>query len=148
MWWLCRALEPEKLSQRLAKSASNFILCFDGDAVARVLPRSSFKPLAPWPRPADPDQRGATAPGQGPRRDLPRAGVDAFHALTTEPCPGWTGPSTSGPPVLRPTPTVTGRERPAQEVDGITSNAVRAHYIDKIARPVPDDKEAKDCQGW
>ena len=146
---------PEKfVLQRLAKSANNFILCFDGDAGGKSATEKFIQAAGPMAKTGEIQINVAQLPqGKDPDEICREEGVDAFHALTTDAMPwlDWTIDFWAASLDKTNTQHVTAVENALrQEVDGITSNAVRAHYIDKIARALSqDEKEAKAIvKGW
>jgi len=146
---------PEKfVLERLAKSANNFILCFDGDAGGKSATEKFIQAAGPMAKTGEIQINVAQLPqGKDPDEICREDGVDAFHSLTSGAMPwlDWVIDHWAAGLDKSDTRHVTAVEKALrQEVDGITSNAVRAHYIDKIARALSqDDKEAKAIvKGW
>ena len=141
-WWPCRALEPlRSLScKRLAKSANNFILCFDGDAGGKSAAEKFIQAAGPMAKTGEIQINVAQLPqGKDPDEICREEGVDLSTPLTDAmPWLDWVIDFWAASLDKTNTQHVTEVEKALrQEVNGLQSNAVRAHYIDKI-RPRTD----------
>ena len=140
--------------QRLVRNIKNIILCFDGDEGGKKATEKFIQAAGPMAKTGEIQISVAQLPqGKDPDEICREEGVDVFHSLIADAMPwlDWTIDFWAANLDKTDTRHVTAVENALrQEVDGITSNAVRAHYIDKIARALAqDEKEAKTIvKGW
>ena len=142
------APEPYVL-ERLAKSVNNFILCFDGDDGGKNAVRQFISAAGPMAQKGQIQINVVQLPqGKDPDEICREQGVEAFHALIAKPIPwlDWTIDFWAADLDLDSSTDVTEVEKALRKVvDGLQSNALRVHYIDKISRALTrTDKEAKE----
>ena len=142
------APEPYVL-ERLAKSVNNFILCFDGDDGGKNAVRQFISAAGPMAQKGQIQINVVQLPqGKDPDEICREQGVEAFNALLAKSIPwlDWTIDFWAADLDLDSSTDVTEVERALREVvDGLQSNALRVHYIDKISRTLTrTDKEAKE----
>ena len=147
------APEPYVL-ERLAKAADNFILCFDGDAGGNKAVQQFITAAGPMAKKGQIQINVAQMPeGKDPDEVCREGGDQAFHDLLASSVPwlDWVIDTWTAGLDKSNSAFVTEVERALRkEVDGLQSNAVRTHYIDKIARAIShSDKEANDLvKNW
>ena len=146
---------PEKfVLERLAKTVNNFILCFDGDEGGKKAVQQFISAAGPMAKTGAIQINVAQLPqGKDPDEICRESGAEAFHSLTADAVPwlDWVIDYWAADLDKTNTAHVTEVEKALRaEIDGLTSNAVRAHYIDKVARALShDDKEAtKLVKDW
>ena len=142
------APEPYVL-ERLAKSVNNFILCFDGDDGGKNAIRQFISAAGPMAQKGQIQINVVQLPqGKDPDEICREDGVEAFHALVAKSMPwlDWTIDFWAADLNLDSSTDVTEVEKALRKVvDGLQSNALRVHYIDKISRALTrTDKEAKE----
>ena len=142
------APEPYVL-ERLAKSVNNFILCFDGDDGGKNAIRQFISAAGPMAQKGQIQINVVQLPqGKDPDEICREQGVEAFHALMAKSIPwlDWTIDFWAADLDLDSSTDVTEVEKALRKVvDGLQSNALRVHYIDKISRALTrTDKEAKE----
>ena len=142
------APEPYVL-ERLAKSVNNFILCFDGDDGGKNAIRQFISAAGPMAQKGQIQINVVQLPkGKDPDEICREDGVEAFHALVAKSIPwlDWTIDFWAADLDLDSSTDVTEVEKALRKVvDGLQSNALRVHYIDKISRALTrTDKEAKE----
>ena len=140
------APEPFVL-QRLAKTVDNFILCFDGDEGGRKAVQKFIAAAGPLAQKGEIQVNVAQLPaGKDPDDICREQGADAFHGLlaAADPWLDWVIDYWVADLDLDNSAYVTEVEGQLRKViDGLRSNAVRAHYIDKVARSLSrTEKEA------
>lgn len=147
------APEPFVL-QRLAKTVDNFILCFDGDEGGKKAVQQFISAAGPLAQKGEIQINVVQLPaGKDPDEICREDGVDAFHNLIASSMPwlDWVIDYWAAGLDLNNSSLVTDAENALRSViDGLHSNAVRAHYIDKVARALSHtDKEATTfAKGW
>lgn len=140
--------------ERLAKSADNFILCFDGDAGGQNAIKQFLQAAGPMAQRGEIQVNIVHLPdGKDPDEICREQGADAFHDLVAGAMPwlDWAIDYWAADLDKNNTQHVTEVERELRKIiDGLHSNAVRAHYIDKVARALShDDKGAATlAKGW
>lgn len=140
---------PEQfVLERLARAANHFILCFDGDAGGKSAIRKFIQAAGPMAKKGQIQISVAQLPaGKDPDEVCREDGVEAFQLLTAEAMPwlDWVIDFWAADLDKTDSRHVTEVENALRaEIDGLTSNAVRAHYIDKVAIALSrDEKEAK-----
>lgn len=142
------APEPYVL-QRLAKAADNFVLCFDGDAGGKKAIQQFISAAGPMAQKGEIQINVVTLPdGKDPDEVCREGGSMAFHNLVSDAMPwlDWVIDFWAAGLDLDNSAHVTAVETELRKViDGLRSNAVRAHYIDKVARALSHDaKGAKN----
>jgi len=140
------APEPFVL-ERLAKSVNNFVLCFDGDKGGRKATEQFIVAAGPMAKTGQIQVTVAQLPtGKDPDEVCREQGAEAFLSIASEATPwlDWVIDTwTAGLDKSNTSYVTQVEEALRKEVDGITSNAVRAHYIDRVARAIAhDEKEA------
>ena len=139
---------PDTLT-RLARSCRNFILCFDGDAGGRKAIEQFFSTAGPMAMRGEISVQVAKMPdGRDPDETIRELGENAFHNAIMDADPWldwvideWVGSIDKTNGVL----VTEVEDRLRQLIDGLHSNALRAHYIDKAARALASsDKEATE----
>jgi len=147
------APEPFVL-ERLAKTVDNFILCFDGDEGGRKAVQQFISAAGPLAQKGEIQINVVQLPGgKDPDEICREDGVDAFHNLVAGAMPwlDWVIDFWASDLDLDNSAYVTEVENQLRKViDGLHSNAVRAHYVDKVARVLSrTDKEAATvAKGW
>jgi len=147
------APEPFVL-ERLAKTVNNFILCFDGDDGGKKATQQFIAAAGPMAKTGAIQINVAQLPkGKDPDQICRESGAEAFHSLTADATPwlDWVIDYWAAGLDKTNAAHVTEVEKALRaEIDGLTSNAVRAHYIDKVARALShDEKEAtKLAKDW
>ena len=146
---------PERfVLERLAKSVNNFILCFDGDEGGKKAVQQFISAAGPMAQKGQIQINVAKMPqGMDPDEVCREQGVEAFHGVLSdaEPWLDWVIDTWAANLDLDNGAEVTEVENALkQQVDGLQSNALRAHYIDKISRALTrDEKEATTMvKGW
>ena len=135
--------------QRLAKAADNFVLCFDGDEGGKKAIRQFISAAGPMAQRGEIQINVVKMPkDKDPDEVCREGGAMAFHNLVASAMPwlDWVIDYWAADLDLDNSAHVTSVETELRKViDGLRSNAVRAHYIDKVARALSrDDKGAKD----
>ena len=124
--------------QRLTRNLKNVILCFDGDEGGRKAVQQFINAAGPMAKKGDFQISVAKMPDKKDPDEVCRElGAEGFHSLVGQASPWldwvidfWTAELDKDNPA-----DVTEVEKVLRaEIDGLTSNAVRAHYIDKVAR--------------
>ena len=138
---------PEQfVLERLAKSVDNFILCFDGDEGGRKAIKHFISAAGPMAKKGQIQINVVQLPeGKDPDEICREAGADAFHNLTASAVPwlDWVIDSWAANLDLDNSAHVTEVENALRkEIDGLHSNAVRAHYIDKVSRALSRTEKA------
>ena len=147
------APEPYVL-QRLARNIKNFILCFDGDQGGKNAVQKFIAAAGPMAKKGEIQISVAQMPvGKDPDEVCREQGVEAFQSLTADAMPwlDWVIDFWAAGLNKDNSADVTEVEKALRaEIDGLSSNAVRAHYIDKVARALArDTKEAtKLVKDW
>ena len=131
------APEPFVL-ERLARSADNFILCFDGDEGGRKAVQQFISAAGPMAQAGKLQINVAQMPaGKDPDEVCRESGVDGFYALVADADPwlDWVIEYWAADLDKNDTKMVTEVEQELRKViDRLSSAAVRAHYVDKAAR--------------
>ena len=140
------APEPFVL-QRLAKTVDNFVLCFDGDEGGRKAVQHFLSAAGPMAQKGEIQVNIVQLPdGKDPDEICREDGVEAFHNLIAGATPwlDWVIDFWVAGLDLDNSAHVTEVEKALRkEIDGLHSNAVRAHYIDKVSRALSrTEKEA------
>lgn len=140
------APEPFVL-QRLAKAVDNFILCFDGDEGGKKAVEHFISAAGPLAQKGEIQINVVKLPdGKDPDEICRESGPDAFHDLIADAIPwlDWAIDYWAAGLDLSNTAHVTEVEKQLRKtIDALHSNAVRAHYIDKVARALShNEKEA------
>ena len=140
------APEPFVL-QRLAKTVDNFVLCFDGDEGGKKAVEHFISAAGPLAQKGEIQINVVQLPaGKDPDEVCREGGADAFHSLVAGSIPwlDWVIDYWAADLDLSNSAHVTEVETQLRKViDGLYSDAVRAHYIDKVARALSHtDKEA------
>ena len=135
--------------QRLAKAADNFVLCFDGDEGGKKAIQQFISAAGSMAQKGEIQINVVQMPkGKDPDEVCRDSGAMAFHNLVAGAMPwlDWVIDYWAADLDLDNSAHVTSVENELRKViDGLRSNAVRAHYIDKVARALSrDDKGAKD----
>jgi len=135
--------------QRLAKAADNFVLCFDGDEGGKKAIQQFISAAGPMAQKGEIQINVVQMPkGKDPDEVCREDGAMAFHNLVASAMPwlDWVIDYWAAGLDLDNSAHVTAVESELRKViDGLRSNAVRSHYIDKVARALSrDDKGAKD----
>lgn len=147
------APEPYVL-QRLARSASNFVLCFDGDEGGKKAVQQFISAAGKLAEQGEIQVNVVALPeGKDPDELIRTEGVQAFYNLVASSMPwlDWVIDFWAADLDKTNSAHVTAVERELKVViDGLHSNALRAHYIDKVARAISvDAKAAKTvAKGW
>ena len=147
------APEPYVL-QRLARSASNFVLCFDGDEGGKRAVNKFITAAGTLAQQGEIQVSVVQLPqGQDPDELIRSEGVQAFHNLVASSIPwlDWVIDFWAADLDKTNSAHITAVERELKVViDGLQSNALRAHYIDKASRALSvDAKGAKTvADGW
>ena len=133
--------------QRLAKSADNFILCFDGDEGGRKAVQHFIAAAGQMAQNGEIQINVVQLPEKKDPDEICREqGVEAFQALVADATPwlDWTIDYWAAGLDKDNSQHVTAVETELRKViDGLRSNALRTHYVDKVARALArDDKEA------
>lgn len=133
--------------ERLSRSTRNFILCFDGDAGGKKAVEQFFTVVGPMAMRGQLSVQVAKMPeGKDPDEVCREGGVNAFYDLISDADPWldwlineWVGSIDKNNGAL-----LTEVEKRLRKlIDGLHSNALRAHYIDRAARALSNnDKEA------
>lgn len=147
------APEPFVL-QRLAKTVDNFILCFDGDEGGKKAVQQFISAAGPLAQKGEIQVNVAQLPaGKDPDEICREQGADAFHSLlaTADPWLDWVIDYWAADLDLDNSAYVTDVENQLRAViDGLHSNAVRTHYIDKVSRVLSrtEKEAAATAKGW
>ena len=147
------APEPFVL-QRLAKTVDNFVLCFDGDEGGKKAVQQFISAAGPLAQRGEIQINVVQLPaGKDPDEICREDGADSFHGLVASAIPwlDWVIDYWATDLDLDNSAHVTEVEGALRQViDGLHSNAVRAHYIDKVSRALSrTDKEAATvAKGW
>ena len=140
--------------KRLARAADNFVLCFDGDAGGKKAIQQFISAAGPMAQKGEVQINVVRLPeGKDPDEICRESGPMAFHNLVSEAMPwlDWVIDFWAAGLDLDNSAHVTAVEEELRKViDGLRSNAVRAHYIDKVARALSrDTKDARNfVQSW
>ena len=140
--------------QRLTRNSRNVVLCFDGDEGGKKAVQQFISVAGPMAAKGQISIQVANLPrGMDPDEFIRENGADAFHSLLhdADPWLDWlldewaTGlDHTNGA-------MITEVERRMRElIDGLHSNALRAHYIDKASRVLAKDEKdaAQITKAW
>ena len=147
------APEPFVL-QRLAKAVDNFVLCFDGDEGGKKAVEHFISAAGPLAQRGEIQINVVKLPdGKDPDEICREQGADAFHALVADAMPwlDWVIDYWAADLDLDNSAYVTEVESQLRKViDGLHSNAVRAHYIDKVSRVLSrtEKEAAATAKGW
>ena len=147
------APEPYIL-QRLARSASNFVLCFDGDEGGKKAVQQFISAAGKLAQQGEIQVNVVKLPqGQDPDELIRSEGVQAFHNLVASSIPwlDWVIDFWAADLDKTNSAHVTAVERELRVViDGLQSNALRAHYIDKASRALSVDVKGakKVAEDW
>ena len=147
------APEPFVL-QRLAKTVDNFVLCFDGDEGGKKAVEQFISAAGPLAQKGEIQINVVQLPaGKDPDEICREDGADAFHNLVAGAMPwlDWVIDFWAADLDLDNSAYVTEVENQLRKViDGLHSNAVRAHYIDKVSRALSrtDKEAAATAKGW
>ncbi len=147
------APDPATL-ERLARSVPNFVLCFDGDEGGKSATGKFISAAGPMARKGEVQISVVQMPsGQDPDEIVREQGTAAFHNLIASATSwlDWTIDFWAADLDKNNTAHVTEVENQLRAViDGLQSNALRTHYIDKVARALShDEKGARTlAKGW
>jgi DNA primase len=146
---------PERyVLERLAKTVNNFVLCFDGDEGGKKAVQQFISAAGSMAQKGDIQVSVAQLPERKDPDEVCRElGPQAFHNLVADAMPwlDWVIDFWAAGLDKTNTAHVTAVERELRAlIDGLVSNTVRTHYIDKVARALSqDDKEArKVAKDW
>ena len=140
--------------QRLARSVPNFILCFDGDEGGRKAVGQFIGAAGLMAKKGEVQINVVQMPaGNDPDEVVREHGTAYFHNLIASATPwlDWTIDYWAADLDKTNTAHVTEVEKQLRGViDGLQSNALRTHYIDKVARALSNnDKEAREvAKNW
>ena len=140
--------------KRLARNIKTFILCFDGDQGGRTAIEKFISAAGPMAMKGEVSILVAKMPeGQDPDEVIRSEGEQAFHNLLHDAAPWldwvideWVGSLDKSNGAM-----VTEVENRLRDlIDGLHSNALRTHYIDRASRALAiNDKEAANLvKGW
>lgn len=140
--------------QRLARSVPNFILCFDGDEGGKKAVGQFISAAGPMAKKGE--VQISVVPmdqGKDPDEIVRDHGTAYFHNLIASATPwlDWVIDYWAADLDKSNSAHVTEVEKQLKQViDGLQSNALRAHYIDKVSRALSNnDKEAKEVvKNW
>jgi len=147
------APEPFVL-QRLAKTVDNFVLCFDGDEGGKKAVEHFISAAGPLAQKGEIQINVVQLPaGKDPDEVCREEGADAFHNLLAGAIPwlDWVIDYWAADLDLDNSAYVTEVENQLRKViDGLHSNAVRAHYVDKVSRILSrtDKEAAATAKSW
>ena len=147
------APDPATL-ERLARSVPNFVLCFDGDEGGKSATGKFISAAGPMARKGEVQISVVQMPqGQDPDEIVREQGTAAFHNLIASATSwlDWTIDFWAADLDKNNSAHVTEVENQLRAViDGLQSNALRTHYIDKVARALShDEKGARTlAKGW
>lgn len=147
------APDPATL-ERLARSVPNFVLCFDGDEGGKSATGKFIAAAGPMARKGEVHISVAQLPkGQDPDEIVREQGTAAFHNLIASAIPwlDWIIDFWAADLDKSNSSHVTDAENALREViDGLHSNALRAHYIDRVARALSSDEKSASrmAKGW
>ena len=146
---------PERyVLERLAKTVNNFVLCFDGDEGGKKAVQQFISAAGTMAQKGEIQISIAQLPEKKDPDEVCReSGPQAFHNLVADAMPwlDWVIDFWAAGLDKTNTAHVTAVERELRAIiDGLVSNTVRTHYIDKVARALSqDDKEArKVAKDW
>mgnify|MGYP001229061929 CR=1 FL=1 len=146
---------PEKdVIIRLIRNIKTLILCFDGDSGGQKAVQTFIGAVGPHAKKGEVQINVATLPaGKDPDEVCREGGAMAFHALTSGATPwlDWVIDFYAADLDKEDGRAVTSVENALrQEIDTLQSKALRAHYIDKVARCISrNEKEAaKVAKEW
>ena len=146
---------PEKyVLERLAKTVDNFIRCFDGDQGGKKAVEQFISAAGSMAQKGQIQINIAQVPdGMDPDELVRSKGPQALHNVISEAIPwlDWTIESWMANLDKDNTAYVIAVEKEMRKIiDSLHSNALRAHYIDKVARALTrDEKEAsKVAKDW
>lgn len=146
---------PDKIVlQRLARSVDSFVLCFDGDKGGKTAVQHFIAAAGPMAQRGEVQINVVQLPqGQDPDEVCRNDGAMAFHNLVAEAMPwlDWVIDFWAADLDKSNGAEVTEVEKELRKIiDGLESNALRAHYIDKVSRALTHgDKEARHMvKGW
>ncbi len=133
--------------QRLAKTADNFILCFDGDAGGRTAVEKFISAAGPMAQNGEIQINVVQLPEKKDPDEICREqGPEVFQSMVADAMPwlDWVIDFWAAGLDKENSQHVTAVENALRkQIDGLRSNALRAHYVDKVARALArDDKEA------
>lgn len=133
--------------QRLTRNIRNVILCFDGDEGGKKAVQQFITVAGPMAANGDISIQVVKLPeGMDPDEVIRERGVDAFHAMLhdADPWLDWLIDEWATGLDHNDGAMITEVERRMRSlIDGLHSNALRAHYIDKAARVLA--KDSKDA---
>lgn len=147
------APEPYVL-ERLAKAADNFVLCFDGDQGGQKAVQQLISVAGPMAKRGEIQINVAQLPdGKDPDEVCREQGAMAFHNIISTAIPwlDWVIDFWAASLDKNDTRMVTQVETELRkEINDLQSSALRAHYVDKVARVLTrSDKEAASLvKGW
>lgn len=139
---------PDVVSlQRLARSVRNFILCFDGDEGGKKAVQQFISAAGPLAQRGEVQISVASLPkGRDPDEICREEGVEKFHEVLQESISwlDWVIDFWAADLDKDNSAHVTQVEEELKKViDGLQSNALRAHYVDKVSRALArDEKDA------
>ena len=140
--------------ERLARSVPNFILCFDGDEGGKKAVGQFISAAGPMAKRGD--VQISVVPmdqGKDPDEVVREHGTAYFHNLIASATPwlDWVIDFWASDLDKTNSAHVTEVEKQLRAViDGLQSNALRAHYVDKVSRALSNnEKEARDiAKNW
>ena len=140
--------------ERLARSVPNFILCFDGDEGGKKAVGQFISAAGPMAKRGD--VQISVVPmdqGKDPDEVVREHGTAYFHNLIASATPwlDWIIDFWASDLDKTNSAHVTEVEKQLRAViDGLQSNALRAHYVDKVSRALSNnEKEARDiAKNW
>lgn len=131
--------------KRLARATKNITLCFDGDAGGRKAAEQFISVAGPMAMAGEMNINVVTLPEGMDPDELIRSGQDLYHYIASAPSwLDWIIDHWAGHLDKNDTAMITEVEdRLRKLINGLRSNTLRAHYIDRAARVLSvDDKEA------
>jgi DNA primase len=147
------APDPATL-ERLARSVPNFVLCFDGDEGGKSATGKFISAAGPMARRGEVQISVVQMPqGQDPDEIVREQGTAAFYNLIASATSwlDWTIDFWAADLDKNNSAHVTEVENQLRAViDELQSNALRTHYIDKVARALSHDEKAARtlAKGW
>lgn len=142
------------LLQRLARSVPNFVLCFDGDEGGKSAIGKFISAAGPMAKKGEVQISVVQMPkGQDPDEIVREHGTAYFHNLIASAIPwlDWIIDYWAADLDKSNSANITEVENALKEViDGLHSNALRTHYIDKVARLLSNsEKQAQTlAKNW
>jgi DNA primase len=138
--------------KRLAKAANNFVLCFDGDEGGRKAAEQFVGAAGPLAMAGEISINVAKLPEKSDPDEVLRGGGNLYHFIASAPnWLDWVIDEWVAGLDKSDTSAVTAvEEKLKQLINGLRSNALRTHYIDRAARILSkNEKEAqKIAKGW